>query len=33
MSNKRYTKESKIAAVKQILKRGHPVAEVASRFG
>jgi transposase-like protein len=29
MSNKRYTKESKIEAVRQVVERGHSVAEVA----
>lgn len=33
MSNKRYTEEFKIEAVKQVTERGHPVAEVASRIG
>ena len=33
MSNKRYTDEFKIEAVKQVTERGHPVAEVASRIG
>lgn len=33
MSSKRYPKEFKIEAVKQVTERGHPVAEVASRIG
>jgi transposase len=33
MSAKRYTEEFKVEAVKQVTKRGHPVAEVASRLG
>jgi transposase len=33
MSGKRYTEEFKIAAVKQVTDRGHPVAEVAERLG
>lgn len=33
MSNKRYTEEFKIEAVKQVTERGHPVTEVASRIG
>jgi transposase-like protein len=33
MSGKRYTEEFKIAAVKQVIDRGHPAAEVAERLG
>lgn len=33
MSSKRYTEEFKVEAVKQVIERGHPVAEVASRLG
>ena len=33
MSNKRYPEEFKIEAVRQIVERGHPVAEVSSRLG
>lgn len=33
MSGKRYTEEFKIAAVKQVVDRGHPAAEVAERLG
>ena len=33
MSNKRYTEEFKVEAVKQITERSHPVAEVAGRLG
>jgi transposase len=33
MSNKSYTEEFKIEAVRQIVERGHPVAEVSSRLG
>lgn len=33
MSSKRYTEECKIAAVKQVAQRGHPVSEVAERLG
>jgi transposase len=33
MSNKRYTDEFKPEAIKQITKRGHSVADVASRLG
>jgi transposase len=33
MSGKRYTEEFKVEAVKQVIERGHPVAEVASRLG
>ncbi|MBZ2210120.1 IS3 family transposase [Massilia soli] len=33
MSGKRYTEEFKIAAVKQVAQRGHPVSEVAERLG
>lgn len=33
MSNKRYPKEFKIEAVKQVTDRGHAVADVASRLG
>ena len=33
MSGKRYTEEFKIAAVKQVSERGHPVGEVAQRLG
>jgi len=33
MSSKRYTKEFKIEAVRQVVERGHSVAEVASRLG
>ena len=33
MSNKRYPEEFKIEAVRQIVDRGHPVAEVATRLG
>ena len=33
MSGKRYTEEFKIAAVKQVTDRGHPVSEVAERLG
>jgi transposase-like protein len=32
MSNKRYTEEFKIKAARQIVERGHPVAEVSSRL-
>ena len=32
MSGKRYTEEFKVAAVKQVVKRGHPAAEVAERL-
>ena len=32
MSNKRYPEEFKIEAVKQVVDRGHSVADVASRF-
>jgi transposase len=33
MSNKRYTEEFKVEAVKQITDRGYPVADVAARLG
>jgi transposase len=33
MSKKRYTEEFKIEAVRQVVERGHSVAEVASRLG
>jgi transposase len=33
MSGNRYTEEFKIAAVKQVAERGHPVSEVAERLG
>ena len=33
MSGKRYTEEFKIAAVKQVAQRGHPVSEVVERLG
>ena len=33
MSSKRYQEEFKIEAVKQVTKRSHPVADVASRIG
>lgn len=33
MSNKRYTEEFKIEAVKQVTERGHKLAEVAKRLG
>ena len=33
MSNKRYPEEFKIEAVRQIVDKGYPVAEVASRLG
>ena len=33
MSGNRYTEEFKIAAVKQVAQRGHPVSEVAERLG
>jgi transposase len=33
MSNQRYTEEFKTEAVKQIIERGHRVAEVAQRLG
>jgi len=33
MSNKRYPEEFKIEAVRQVVERGHSVAEVASRLG
>jgi transposase len=33
MGGKRYTEEFKVEAVTQVSERGHPVAEVASRFG
>ncbi len=33
MSSKRYPEEFKIEAVKQVIERGHSVAEVASRLG
>jgi transposase len=33
MSAKRYTEEVKIAAVKQVVERGHPASEVAERLG
>jgi transposase len=33
MSNKRYPDEFKIEAVKQVVDRGHSVADVASRLG
>lgn len=31
MSSKRYTEEFKVAAVKQVIDRGHPTAEVNGR--
>lgn len=33
MSGKRYTEEFKVTAVKQVVERGHPAAEVAERLG
>lgn len=33
MSSKRYPDEFKIEAVKQVIERGHPVADVAARIG
>lgn len=33
MSQKRYPEEFKIEAVRQIVERGHPVAEVSARLG
>ena len=33
MSGKRYTEEFKVAAVRQVIDRGHPAAEVAERLG
>ena len=33
MSNKRYTEEFKIEAVKKVTERGHKLAEVAKRLG
>ena len=33
MSSKRYLKEFKIEAVKQVTERGHPVADAAGRIG
>ena len=33
MSNKRYTEEFKLEAVKQVMERQHPVAEVSVRLG
>ena len=33
MSNKRYTEEFKIEAVKQITERGYSIADVANRLG
>lgn len=33
MSGKRYMEEFKVAAVKQVVGRGHHAAEVAERFG
>lgn len=33
MSGKRYPKEFKIEAVKQVTERGHPPTEVAARLG
>ncbi len=33
MSGKRYTKQFKVEAVKQVTERGRPVAEVAERLG
>lgn len=33
MSGKRYTEEFKVVAVKQVVDRGHPAAEVAERLG
>ena len=33
MSGERYTEEFKVAAVKQVVERGHPAAEVAERLG
>ena len=33
MSSKRYPEEFKVEAVKQVIERGHSVAEVASRLG
>lgn len=33
MSNKRYTEEFKVEAVKQVTERCYPVAEVAGRIG
>jgi transposase len=33
MSNNRYTEEFRVEAVRQVVERGHSVAEVASRLG
>ena len=33
MSCKRYTEEFKVAAVKRVIDRGHPAAEVVERLG
>ena len=33
MSQKRFPEEYKIEAVRQIVERGHPVAEVSTRLG
>ena len=33
MSKKRFTEEFKVEAVKQVIERHHPVAEVAARLG
>ena len=33
MSGKRYTEEFKVAAIKHIVERGHPAAEVTERLG
>lgn len=33
MTSKRYPEEFMIEAVKQVMERGHPIAEVASRIG
>lgn len=33
MNNKRYPEEFKVEAVKQVIERGYPVAEVAGRIG
>ena len=33
MSEKRYTEEFKIEAVRQVVERGHSIVEVASRLG
>jgi len=33
MTNKRYTEEFKVEAVKQVTERGHSAADVAARLG